>query len=123
MDDEKLQSRMARLMVGGTLLAAGILLAGLVWFLVAHPGLPPGDHVFRGEPKYFENPLSMLRRAVDGSAEGHRRSLIMIGVALLLINPVIRVGLAAAGFLQQGDRLYAGISLFVLAVLVFSFFW
>jgi uncharacterized membrane protein len=49
--------------------------------------------------------------------------LIMIGVALLLINPLVRVAFAAFGFAAQKDRLYTLISLLVLAVLVISFFW
>jgi len=85
--------------------------------------MPPGDHVFSGEPKYFENPISMVKRAFDLKDVGHRRSLIMIGVVLLLINPLVRVAFAAFGFAAQGDRLYTVISLIVLAVLIFSFFW
>jgi len=42
---------------------------------------------------------------------------------LLLINPVVRVGFAVVGFAVQKDRLYTGVSLFVLTVLLFSFFW
>ena len=44
--------------------------------------------------------------ALDSGDVGHRRSLIMIGVVLLLINPVVRVAFAAFGFAAQGDRLY-----------------
>jgi uncharacterized membrane protein len=47
----------------------------------------------------------------------------MIGIVLLLLNPLVRVAFAALGFSLQRDRLYAGISLLVLAVLLFSFFW
>jgi uncharacterized membrane protein len=47
----------------------------------------------------------------------------MIGVVLLLINPVVRVAFAAFGFAAQRDRLYTLISLLVLVVLLVSFFW
>lgn len=110
-------------MLGGTLLAAAIIGTGLLWYLATHVGVSPGDHMFRGEPKYFENPVGMVQRALDFGEEGQRRSLIMIGVVLLLINPVVRVGFAVLGFVLQKDRQYAGISLFVLAVLLVSFFW
>lgn len=123
MKDQQIQNVLAKLMLGGTLLAAAIIGAGLVWYLATHLGSSPGDRVFSGEPKYFENPISMVQRALDLREEGHRRSLIMIGVVLLLINPVIRVAFAVLGFVLQRDRLYAGISLFVLAVLLVSFFW
>ena len=47
----------------------------------------------------------------------------MIGVVLLLINPLIRVAFAAVGFAAQRNKLYTVISLVVLGVLVLSFFW
>lgn len=123
MKDTQIQNGLAKLMVGGTLIAAAVMLAGLVWYLASHEGLKPGDHVFSGEPKYFENPVSMIQRAVDIHEVGHRRSLIMIGAVLLLLNPIVRVGFAALGFAVQKDRLYTAISLFVFGVLLFSFFW
>lgn len=123
MKDEELQNKLARMMLRGVLTAAAVMAAGLIWFLATHQGLPPGDHIFGGEPKYFENPLSMIQRAFDLSEVGHRRSLIMIGVVLLMINPVVRVAFAAFGFAAQKDRLYTLISLLVLVVLLISFFW
>jgi hypothetical protein len=105
------------------MVAASIMGAGLIWFLATHDGLPPGDHIFSGEPKYFDNPVSMIRRAFEPGQVGRRRSVIMIGVVLLLINPVVRVAFAAFGFAAQRDRLYTNVSLLVLAVLLFSFFW
>lgn len=123
MKDAQLQAGLARLMLGGTVLAAVVMLVGVVWYLGSHTGLKPGDHVFSGEPKYFENPVSMVERALDWHEVGERRSVIMIGAILLLINPVVRVAVAALGFALQRDRLYTGVSLFVFLVLLFSFFW
>jgi uncharacterized membrane protein len=123
MKDRQLEATLARVMLGGTALAAGIILIGLVWYLSTHTDLKAGDHVFTGEPKYFENPISMVHRALDVKEFGHRRSVVMIGVVLLLINPVIRVGFAIFGFAAQKDRLYTAVSGIVLAVLLFSFFW
>lgn len=110
-------------MLSGVLMAGAIMAAGLIWFLATHDGMRPGDHLFSGEPKYFENPITMVQRALDLKDLGHRRSLIMIGVVLLLINPLVRVAFAASGFAVQRDHLYTAISLIVLAVLFLSFFW
>jgi uncharacterized membrane protein len=123
MNDAQLQNSLARLMLTGVLVAAAIMGAGLIWFVATHEGMPPGDHVFTGEPKYFENPVSMLQRAFDLKAVGHRRSLIIIGVVLLLLNPLVRVAFAALGFAAQRDKLYTAISLVVFGVLALSFFW
>ncbi len=114
---------LARVMVTSTLIAAAVIAFGLIWFLVTHVGATPGDHLFSGEPKYFRDPLDMMWRALDLSAVGHRRGLIMIGIVLLLLGPVLRVGLAAWGYWTERDRLYAGVSAFVFIVLAVSFFW
>ena len=122
MKDEQIQNNLAKLMVIGTMISAVIIFGGLCWFLAANMGLKFGDHVFSGEPKYFENPISMVKRAFDLHEVGHRRSFIMLGVVLLLVSPVVRVGFALFGFALQKDRQYAIISLIVLLVLLFSFF-
>lgn len=122
MKDEQIQSNLARVMVVGTLISAAIIFAGLVWYLWANQGLKAGDHIFSGEPKYFENPVSMIQRAFAVEETGHRRSFIMLGVMLLLISPVARVLFALVGFTLQRDRLYAVISGIVLVVLLISFF-
>ncbi len=123
MKDEKIQNALAKMMVAGTIVAAAIIGAGLLWFLWANPGIKAEDHIFHKEPRYYENPISMVQHALAFDQIGHRRSLIMIGVLLLLLNPVARVALAAVGFAKQQDRQYTVISLIVLAVLLFSFFW
>lgn len=114
---------LARVMVLETVVAAFVIGAGLIWFLAANPGASPGDHVFSGEPKYFTDPVEMVRRAMDVSEVGHRRGLIMIGVVILLLGPVVRVAVAGLGYVFEHDRLYAVVSGIVLAVLVYSFFW
>ena len=114
---------LANLMLWTTLLSAAVILGGLVWFLAAHAGDVPGDHLFSGEPRYFRDPVEMVRHALDWKVNGERRSLIMVGVVLLLAGPVLRVGLAGIGYALGRDRLYAGVSLFVLIVLLISFFW
>lgn len=119
----RLTALLAKVMLAGTLGSAAIIAAGLVWYLSAHIGSPPGDHIFRGEPKFFENPAAMVAHAMALDQAGHRRSLVMVGIFLLLLNPLIRVALASAGYLLGGDRLYAGLSAVVFAVLLVSFFW
>ena len=66
MNDAQLQNSLARVMLTGVLVAAAVMGAGLIWFVVTHDGMPTGDHVFSGEPKYFENPVSMLQRVCPG---------------------------------------------------------
>ncbi len=120
---DSLSRLLASLMLWTTSVSAVVILTGLVWYLASHSGDLPGDHLFSGEPRYFRDPVEMVRHAWDWKANGERRSLIMVGVVLLLAGPVLRVGLAGIGYALGRDRLYAGVSLFVLVVLLISFFW
>ena len=119
----RLSTLLARVMIAGTMVSAFLIASGLVWFLSAHMGENPGDHILSGEPKYLENPVGMVRRALDLHEAGERRSLAMIGIFLLLLNPPVRVLLAGAGYLLEKNRMYALISAVVFVVLAISFFW
>lgn len=110
-------------MVAGTTVSAILIAAGLVWYLSIHVGQNPGDHIFSGEPKYFRDPVDMLQRTFDFHILGERRSLAMLGIFLLLLNPPLRVLLATVGFVFEKNRKYALISGVVFLVLVVSFFW
>ena len=120
---KRLNSLLAKFMIAGTVISASLIAAGLGWYLSAHAGQNPGDHLFTGEPKYLENPVLMFGRALDWHSIGERRSLSMIGIFLLLLNPPIRVLLAGTGYLLENNRRYALISALVFLVLAVSFFW
>ena len=61
MNDAQLQNSLARVMLTGVLVAAAVMGAGLIWFVVTHDGMPTGDHVFRGEPKYLKTQCRCFR--------------------------------------------------------------
>jgi uncharacterized membrane protein len=115
---DRLESLLAKVMLTGVLIAAGVMLAGGMIFLIHHGGDPVRDHIFTGEPKDLREPKAILKDAL----RGHNASLIQAGVLLLLLNPILRVILSSVGYALQKDRLYAVISLIVLGVLLFSFF-
>jgi uncharacterized membrane protein len=48
--------------------------------------------------------------------------LAQVGLIVLIATPVVRVASSVVGFALEGDRLYAGITLIVLAVLLSSLF-
>jgi uncharacterized membrane protein len=56
-------------------------------------------------------------RSVRG---GHGRGLIQLGLLLLIATPVARVAFAVVAFVLEEDRLYVGVTLIVLAVLLLS---
>lgn len=64
---------------------------------------------------------SALRAGVSGAVAGKAYAIIALGMLLLIATPVARVGLSVLFFPTRRDRLYVGITLLVLAVLLLSF--
>ncbi len=113
----------------GVLLSAAIILVGIVLFALrqdtGYARVQPHQladllafHRSRG-PGYFPTSVTAV---VTGSLAGKPYAIIGLGMLLLIATPVIRVALSVFFFLAQRDWLYVGITLFVLAVLIFSFF-
>jgi uncharacterized membrane protein len=65
-----------------------------------------------------------LRQTVWGAFSGVRggdgRSIILVGLLLLIATPVARVAFAALGFMREKDWMYTGISAGVFAILLYS---
>jgi uncharacterized membrane protein len=113
----------------GVLLSAAIILAGVLLFAVRQDTgyarvlphrLPEllSFHQMSG-PGYFPTSLAEVWR---GALGGKPYGIICLGILLLIATPVLRVALSVIFFLAQGDWLYVGITLFVLAVLLVSIF-
>lgn len=117
--DEQVETIIARLLQTGVLVAAAIVTLGGIIFLIRHGLSLPHYAVFTGEPSGL--------RSVSGILTGIRtlqgRYLIQFGLFILLATPVARVAFAVVAFAFQRDRLYVGVSLIVLAVLVYSLAW
>lgn len=47
-------------------------------------------------------------------------ALLFMGLAVLLITPLVRVALAVAEFVRERDAIYTALTIFVLAMLVIS---
>jgi uncharacterized membrane protein len=108
---------LSRVMLGGVLVAAAVLLLGGVIYLSQHGGDPVGDHVFTGEPAALRHPLAIAQ----GALAVHPTAVIQLGVLLLLLNPILRIVLSLFGYARLKDRTYVVVCLILLAVLSFSF--
>ncbi|MGC9944889.1 MAG: DUF1634 domain-containing protein [Bryobacteraceae bacterium] len=100
----------------GVMLAASVVAAGGIWYLIQYGTSLPGYHVFRGEPEYLRH----LRGIVSGVPGFHCRRVIQFGLVLLIATPVARVAFSVVAFVLQRDRTYVAITAIVLAVLLFS---
>ncbi len=115
-DDERLQILIGRLLRWGVLLSALVVLTGGVLFLARHGREHPDYSAFRGEPEWTRHPGAFVHALVHGTGQ----AWIELGFLLLMATPVARVVLSVFVFLLEGDRLYVGLTLVVLAVLLYS---
>jgi uncharacterized membrane protein len=107
---------MGNLLRLGVVMAAVVVFAGGLVYLVHH-GAERADHrVFHGEPQE----LRALPGIVAEAASFHGRGLIQPGLLLLIATPVARVVFSVFAFARQRDWTYVSITLVVLAVLVYS---
>jgi uncharacterized membrane protein len=114
--DARLEQSMATLLRAGVVLAAAVVSVGGTLVLLRHGGSVADYRVFRGEPVALRTVSGILTDALAG----HGRGLIQLGLLVLIATPVARVAFALVAFVLQRDRIYAMVTLIVLAVLAFS---
>ncbi len=113
----------ALLRYGVSISLALVLLGGVL--LVAETGL--GESL-RVDPRVapIEGMAQPWPTTIGGVLRGalalHPDALILLGLLLLIATPVLRVVVSMVLFLAEGDYVYVGITLFVLAMLVLGFF-
>jgi uncharacterized membrane protein len=116
--DEQFEILVARLLRGGVLLAATIVAAGAVPYLVHHGSEPMAHHTFQLESADLRTPTGI----VAGALALRERAWIQLGLLALIATPVLRVLLSVFAFARQGDRSFVIITLAVLSALVYSLF-
>jgi uncharacterized membrane protein len=116
MDDRRLESIIGQLLQAGVLLAAATVLAGGVLYLAGHHADPASYRTFVAGGSNVRSLSGVVQAVVHGDSV----AIMQMGLLLLILTPIARVVVAAVGFLLERDRLYAAVSMIVLAILVFS---
>jgi uncharacterized membrane protein len=100
----------------GVILAAVVVLAGGAIHLAKYGSTRPDYLTFHGEPAEYRHVSGVLRKVavLRGSA------LIQLGLLLLIATPIVRVAVSIFDFLRERDWLYVGVTLIVLAVLIYG---
>jgi uncharacterized membrane protein len=116
MNDRRLEGIIGQLLRAGVLLAAAVVVAGAVSYLVQHHSSHVNYRTFSiGGPS-----LRTFSGIVRSAAHLDSGGLIQFGLLLLIATPVARVALALVGFALERDRLYTVVSLTVLLILALS---
>ena len=104
----------SRVLLYGVLLAAAIILTGLTLFLLR--GAIGGESLsgLVDQQKTGADLGSILRGA--GGLDG--KSLIQLGLLVLILTPISRVAMSLFFFLRERDRVFVAITAVVLCVLL-----
>ncbi|MGI8745487.1 MAG: DUF1634 domain-containing protein [Bryobacteraceae bacterium] len=118
-EERRLEIVIGNLLRFGVVLSAFVVGVGAILYLIRHGTEIPAYGSFHGERAGLTHPAAILRAAIRLQA----RPLIQLGLLLLIATPVARVGFSAYAFCRLRDWKYAGISLIVLGLLLYSLFW
>jgi len=111
--DQHVEEIVGNLLRIGVTLAAAVVLAGGVLFLIQHGREVPDYTQWKAEK---EN----LPAIGTEAASGHSAGIILLGIVLLIATPVARVAFSVFAFVMQRDRTYVVVTLIVLMVLLYS---
>ena len=96
----------------GVLLSATVILVGLIRFFLT------------GESGYLGHSYpTQIMDIIEGALAFKPFGVIMLGLLLLILTPVFRVGVSIWVFILEKDWLYTGISTIVFLILCSSFFF
>lgn len=115
-NDQRIEIIIGTLLRVGVLLAASVVAFGGVLYLVRHGHETVNYSVFQSESEY----LKTIPGVVHGAVEFRARAIIQLGLLLLIATPIARVLFSAVAFAMERDYLYVGITLVVLAILLYS---
>ena len=114
--DKRMELIIGDLLRAGVVLAAAVVMAGAILYLVRHGYYLPHYRVFRGEPSDLRSVSGIVADALALCGRG----VIQLGLLLLIATPVARVAFSVVAFALQRDHLYVVVTLIVLGVLIFS---
>lgn len=114
--DQQLEGSVAEMLRAGVTLAAVIVAIGGLMLLRTTWSTVPNYRHFHAESAALRTLPGIVRDAAHLSPTG----VIEFGLLVLIATPVARVVLCVVGFARQRDKLYVGVSLVVLCVLLYS---
>jgi uncharacterized membrane protein len=116
MTDRSIERIVSWILRSGVLISGTVVFLGGIVFLARHGHEPADYHTFRVQPVSDR----LVQGIITGASAFRARSIIQLGVLLLLATPIARVAFSVAGFALERDRLYVMITCIVLAILLYS---
>lgn len=117
--DIKMEIVIGNMLRIGVSVAAAVVLTGWILYLIHAHGAKPDYQHFHGQPILLRN----IGPIVRGIGALDSRSIIELGILLLVATPVARVIFCIAAFAVRKDWVYILVSSIVFAVLAYSLFF
>ena len=105
----------------GVLSSLVLILAGTVITFAHNPELVSSPEELTRLTEPGASFPHTLRDVVTGLSDFRGQAVVVLGLLLLIATPVTRVTVSILLFMEEDDRVYAGITTVVLALLVLSF--
>ena len=116
MTDQRMELVVSTILRSGVLISGVVVLAGAVLYLTRHWNELVAYHRFHGQPEEDR----LIGSIIKGVAQGRAKSVMQLGILLLIGTPVARVAFSLVGFALERDRVYIAITSIVLAILLYS---
>ena len=110
--DLKMEIAISRMLRAGVSLAAFVVLVGGILYLWQAHGIRSGLSSFSRN----SSPADRVAPLFDGIRHLDSRSIIRLGILLLIATPIVRVAYCVFGFAAQKDKIYVLVSSIVLCL-------
>lgn len=117
--DRRMEIAVGYLLRIGVTVAACVVFAGWVLYLLQTHGVAPDYRHFHGQPIL----LTEIGPILHGVRSLNSRRIIEFGLLLLIATPIARVVFCVAGFAAERNKLYVLVSGAVLAILLYSLYF
>ena len=114
--DSSIERMVSVLLRAGVVVSGAVVFLGGVYYLARHGRDTSDHHTFHGEPGVDR----IIGQIVLGAFSFRARSMIQLGLLLLIATPIARVALSLVGFALERDRAYVVITATVLTILLYS---
>jgi uncharacterized membrane protein len=114
--DTSIERMVSVLLRTGVVVSGTIVLSGGVYYLARHGYENANYGTFHGEPSIDR----IVGQIVAGAHALRARSIIQLGLLLLIATPIARVAFSLVAFALERDRTYVVITAIVLTILLYS---
>jgi uncharacterized membrane protein len=114
--DKNIETMVSNLLRAGVIISGTVVVIGGAIYLARHGGEVSDYRVFKSLPAADR----LVPDIVAGAIHHRARSIMQVGVLLLILTPIARVACSLVGFALERDRKYVVITAIVLSILLYS---